>query len=81
MKTNTRKFSFVETTVEDILFVTASIFVRFLGSTYTISIEFWRVIVVCFTLLIVVIVFRKSFHRARASVVLLGVLSVGKRKS
>jgi len=62
MKTGTRRISFAEGTVGGILFGTASIFVRFLGTLDTFSIAFWRMIIACTALLMVVLVFRKSFN-------------------
>jgi drug/metabolite transporter (DMT)-like permease len=61
MKTETRRLSFIEGTIGGMLFGTASIFVRFLGTTDTFSIAFWRMVIACAALLMVVFVFRRSF--------------------
>ena len=62
MNNGTRRFSFVEGAVGGVLFGTASIFVRFLGTNDTFSIAFWRVMVACCALLVVVLFFRRSFN-------------------
>jgi drug/metabolite transporter (DMT)-like permease len=62
MKTGTRRLSFAEGTIAGITFGTASIFVRLLGVLDTFSIAFWRMIVACAILLIVVFVLQKSFN-------------------
>jgi drug/metabolite transporter (DMT)-like permease len=62
MNTGTRRLSFAEGTVGGILFGTASIFVRFLGTMDTFSIAFWRMIIASAALLIVVLAFRRLFN-------------------
>jgi drug/metabolite transporter (DMT)-like permease len=62
MNTGTRRLSFAEGTIGGILFGTASIFVRLLGTIDAFSIAFWRMIIASAALLIVVLVFRRLFN-------------------
>jgi drug/metabolite transporter (DMT)-like permease len=62
MKTGTRRLSFAEGTIAGIMFGTASILVRSLGTMDTFSIAFWRMMIACAILLIVELVLKRSFN-------------------
>jgi drug/metabolite transporter (DMT)-like permease len=67
MQVRTRKLALTEGIVAGVLFGTASIFIRFLQEFDTFSIAFWRLLVACLALSIVLLFLRKKFefHQAR----------------
>jgi drug/metabolite transporter (DMT)-like permease len=61
MRERTRKLALTEGITAGVLFGTASIFIRFLQDVDTFSIAFWRLIIACLSLAIILVVLRKSF--------------------
>lgn len=61
MRVRTRKLALTEGVVAGVLFGTAAVFIRFLESLDAFYIAFWRVVIACLTLGIVLIVLGKSF--------------------
>ena len=61
MRMRTRRLAWSEGIAAGALFGTAAIFIRFLGDVDAFSIAFWRLIVACVALALILIVFRKSF--------------------
>ncbi|MBE0520147.1 EamA family transporter [Candidatus Bathyarchaeota archaeon] len=58
----TRKLALTEGMTAGVLFGTAAIFIRFLQNLDTFCIAFWRLIIACLILVIVLIVLKKSFN-------------------
>jgi drug/metabolite transporter (DMT)-like permease len=67
MHTRTRQVAITEGVIAGVLFGTAAIFVRFLPSQDVFSIAFWRLIIACLALTVLLIVLRKSwsYHLVR----------------
>jgi len=61
MPTRTRKLALTEGITAGVLFGTAAIFIRFLQSLDAFSIAFWRLIIACLILVIILLVLGKSF--------------------
>ncbi|MGQ9506659.1 MAG: DMT family transporter [Candidatus Bathycorpusculaceae bacterium] len=61
MRIRTRRIAIIEGITAGILFGTAAIFIRFLQNLDTFSIAFWRLIVACIMLTVVIFALRKSF--------------------
>ena len=61
MRVRTRKLALTEGMTAGVLFGTAAIFIRFLQNLDTFCIAFWRLIVACLILAIVLVVLKKSF--------------------
>jgi drug/metabolite transporter (DMT)-like permease len=62
MQGRTRKLALTEGITAGVLFGTASIFIRFLQNLDAFYIAFWRLIIACFVLAIILIVLRQSFN-------------------
>lgn len=62
MHTRTRKLALTEGIIAGILFGTAAIFIRFLQYVDSFSIAFWRLIVACLALALILLAFRKPFN-------------------
>jgi drug/metabolite transporter (DMT)-like permease len=62
MHLRTRKLALTEGAVAGVLFGTAAIFIRFLQDVDAFSLVFWRLIIACLALGIVLLVIRKSFN-------------------
>ncbi|NWG10621.1 DMT family transporter [Candidatus Bathyarchaeota archaeon] len=62
MRERTRRLALTEGITAGILFGTAAIFIRFLQDVDVFSIAFWRLLIACLTLAIMLIVLGKSFH-------------------
>jgi drug/metabolite transporter (DMT)-like permease len=62
MRVRTRKLALTEGMTAGVLFGTAAIFIRFLQNLDTFCIAFWRLIVACLILVIVLVVLKKSFN-------------------
>jgi len=62
MRVRTRKLALTEGMTAGVLFGTAAIFIRFLQNLDTFCIAFWRLIIACLILVIVLIVLKKSFN-------------------
>ncbi|MDI6905139.1 MAG: EamA family transporter [Candidatus Bathyarchaeia archaeon] len=62
MRVRTRKLALTEGITAGVLFGTAAIFIRFLQNIDIFYIAFWRLIIACLSLAIILIVFRKSFN-------------------
>jgi drug/metabolite transporter (DMT)-like permease len=62
MRGRTRQTSLAEGVTAGILFGTASIFVRFLQDVNGFSIVFWRSVIACLALLVILIALRKPFN-------------------
>lgn len=62
MRVRTRKLALTEGITAGVLFGTAAIFIRFLQNLDVFYIAFWRLIIACLTLAIILIVLRKSFN-------------------
>jgi drug/metabolite transporter (DMT)-like permease len=62
MHLRTRKLALTEGITAGVLFGTAAIFVRFLQSLDTFSIAFWRLIIACIALAVLLIALRKPFN-------------------
>jgi drug/metabolite transporter (DMT)-like permease len=62
MQRRTRKTSLAEGVTAGFLFGSASIFVRFLQDLNGFSIVFWRSVIACFALLVILLVLRKPFR-------------------
>ena len=62
MRVRTRKLALTEGITAGVLFGTAAIFIRFLQNIDVFYIAFWRLIIACLSLAIILIVFRKSFN-------------------
>jgi len=62
MRVRTRKLALTEGLTAGVLFGTAAIFIRFLQNLDTFCIAFWRLIVACLILAIVLVVLKKSFN-------------------
>lgn len=62
MRDRTRKVALTEGVTAGIFFGTASIFIRFLQNVDAFSIAFWRLIIACLTLVVILVVLGKSFH-------------------
>lgn len=62
MRVRTRKLALTEGMTAGALFGTAAIFIRFLQNLDTFCIAFWRLIVACLILAIVLVVLKKSFN-------------------
>jgi len=61
MHERTRKLALTEGIIAGVLFGTASVLIRFLQNIDAFSIAFWRLIIACLTLAIILLVFRKTF--------------------
>jgi drug/metabolite transporter (DMT)-like permease len=66
MQVRTRKLALTEGIIAGVLFGTASIFIRFLQEFDTFSIAFWRLLVACLALSIVLLFLRKKFEFPQA---------------
>jgi drug/metabolite transporter (DMT)-like permease len=62
MHVRTRKLALTEGIIAGVFFGTAAIFIRFLQNLDAFSIAFWRLIIACLTLAMILIVLGKSFH-------------------
>ena len=62
MRVRTRKLALTEGITAGVLFGTAAIFIRFLQNLDAFSIAFWRLIIACLALAMILIVLGKSFH-------------------
>jgi len=62
MRVRTRKLALTEGIAAGVLFGTAAIFIRFLQNLDAFSIAFWRLIIACLALAMILIVLGKSFH-------------------
>jgi len=62
MHVRTRKLALTEGITAGVLFGTAAIFIRFLQNLDAFSIAFWRLIIACLILAIIIIVLGKSFN-------------------
>lgn len=62
MRARTRKLALTEGITAGVLFGTAAIFIRFIQDVDAFSIAFWRLVIACLTLAIILIVLRKPFH-------------------
>jgi drug/metabolite transporter (DMT)-like permease len=62
MRVRTRKLALTEGIAAGVLFGTAAIFIRFLQNLGAFSIAFWRLIIACLALAMILIVLGKSFH-------------------
>jgi len=62
VRVRTRKLALTEGITAGILFGTAAIFIRFLQNLDAFSIAFWRLIIACLALAMILIVLRKSFQ-------------------
>ena len=62
MRVRTRKLALTEGMTAGVLFGTAAIFIRLLQNLDTFCIAFWRLIIACLILVIVLIVLKKSFN-------------------
>ena len=62
MRVRTRKLALTEGIIAGVLFGTAAIFIRFLQNLDAFSIAFWRLIIACLALAMILIVLGKSFH-------------------
>lgn len=62
MRVRTRRLAVTEGITAGVLFGTAAIFIRFLQSLDVFSIAFWRLIIACLALAIILIVLGKSFN-------------------
>ena len=62
MHVRTRKLALTEGITAGVLFGTAAIFIRFLQTLDVFSIAFWRLIIACLILAIIIIVLGKSFN-------------------
>ena len=62
MRVRTRKLALTEGVIAGVFFGTAAIFIRFLQNVDAFSIAFWRLIIACLALAMIVIVLGKSFH-------------------
>jgi len=61
MRVRTRKLALTEGIIAGVLFGTAAIFIRFVQNLDAFSIAFWRLIIACLTLAMILMVFGKSF--------------------
>jgi len=64
MRVRTRKLSLTEGITAGALFGTAAIFIRFLQNLDAFCIAFWRLIIACLVLVLILLVLRKSFNRS-----------------
>jgi drug/metabolite transporter (DMT)-like permease len=62
MCARTRKLALTEGIIAGVFFGTAAIFIRFLQNLDAFSIAFWRLIIACLALVMILIVLGKSFH-------------------
>jgi len=62
MRVRTRNLALTEGIIAGVLFGTAAIFIRFLQNLDAFSIAFWRLIIACLALAMILIVLGKSFH-------------------
>jgi drug/metabolite transporter (DMT)-like permease len=62
MRVRTRKLALTEGITAGVLFGTAAILIRFLQNLDAFSIAFWRLIIACLALAMILMIFRKSFH-------------------
>ena len=62
MHVRTRKLALTEGIIAGVFFGTAAIFIRFLQNLDAFSIAFWRLIIACLALAMILIVLGKSFH-------------------
>ena len=62
MRVRTRKLALTEGITAGVLFGTAAIFIRFLQNLNVFHIAFWRLVIACLTLAIILIVLGKSFN-------------------
>jgi drug/metabolite transporter (DMT)-like permease len=62
MRVRTRKLALTEGIAAGVLFGTAAIFIKFLQNLDAFSIAFWRLIIACLILAMILIVLGKSFH-------------------
>ena len=62
MRVRTRKLALTEGITAGVLFGTAAIFIRFLQNLDVFCIAFWRLVIACLTLAIILFVLRKSFN-------------------
>ena len=62
MRVRTRKLALTEGITAGVFFGTAAIFIRFLQNLDAFSIAFWRLIIACLALAMILIVLGKSFH-------------------
>ncbi len=72
----TRRLALTEGITAGVLFGTAAIFIKFLESLDSFSIAFWRLIIACLTLAIILILVKKSFNfsLARKNLINLSIL-------
>lgn len=62
MRLRTRKLALTEGIIAGVLFGTAAVFIRFLQNLDAFSIAFWRLVIACLTLAILLIVLGKRFN-------------------
>ena len=62
MRVRTRKLALTEGITAGVLFGTAAIFIRFLQNLNVVDIAFWRLVIACLTLAIILFFLRKSFN-------------------
>jgi len=62
MRVRTRKLALTEGITAGVLFGTAAIFIRFLQNLNVFDIAFWRLVIACLTLAIILFFLRKSFN-------------------
>jgi len=62
MHARTRRLALTEGIVAGVLFGTAAVFIRFLQNVDAFSIAFWRLIVACLALALILLVLRKPFN-------------------
>jgi drug/metabolite transporter (DMT)-like permease len=62
MRVRTRKLALTEGITAGVLFGTAAIFIRFLQNLNVFDIAFWRLVIACLTLAIILFVLGKSFN-------------------
>lgn len=79
MQFRTRRLALIEGVTAGIFFGTAAILIRFLSSTDTFTIAFWRLIIACITLSTILILFKKKLNinivrRNASQLTLLGAL-------
>jgi drug/metabolite transporter (DMT)-like permease len=62
MRVRTRKLALTEGIIAGVSFGTAAIFIRFLQDLDAFSIAFWRLIIACLVLTVILLVLKKSFN-------------------
>jgi drug/metabolite transporter (DMT)-like permease len=62
MHVRTRKLALTEGIIAGVFFGTAAIFIRFLQNLDAFSIAFWRLIIACLALAMILVILGKSFH-------------------